>query len=137
MVQKRRRSGKRRHAVWVDGRRFGNWSVGEKSPIALKMAGRGFERYGLITSVENFRLPADRGNRFHSHRRSYCQVRVLRLGLLQDGDVRVGVFPEQGDAMIVPCLRPYPLKVGLEIFEEPKIIVRSLLEKRQVATIRR
>jgi hypothetical protein len=40
------------------------------------LADRGFERYGLIATTE------------------LLQLRVLRLGLLQDRDIRVGILPE-------------------------------------------
>src|SRR5437764_12787751 len=40
------------------------------------------------------------------------QLRVLRLGLLQDGDVGIGVFPE-GEEVFVGSKRPHAGSIGI------------------------
>jgi len=46
------------------------------------------------------------GAGLYAHRGSFhsLQLRVLRLGLLQDGDVGVGVFPEMPRALLAVAL---------------------------------
>ena len=51
------------------------------------------------------------------------QLRILRLGFFQDGDVGVGVFPESGDLLITgpaeefanPTLRIHPKNPVLKL----------------------
>ena len=46
------------------------------------------------------------------NKRALLQLRVLGFGLLQDGDVGVGVFPE-GEEVLVGCERPDAGGVGI------------------------
>ena len=51
-----------------------------------------------ITAVpRNIRSVLDRGQ---SGRKNLLQLRIFRLGLLQDGDVRIGVFPEREEIFV-------------------------------------
>jgi hypothetical protein len=47
------------------------------------------------------------------HESELLQLRVLRLGLLQDGDVGVGIFPE-GKKVLVGSERPYSCRIVCE-----------------------
>ena len=45
-------------------------------------------------------------------RRQLLQLLVLGFGLLEDGNVGVGVFPE-GEEILVSCKRPYAGGIGI------------------------
>src|ERR1017187_266235 len=68
----------------------GSW---RKIPITL--IDRGSECKRLVTSIIGKQLKGDEGLS-----PTLLQLRVLRLGFFQDGDVGVGVFPERQEILI-------------------------------------
>jgi hypothetical protein len=64
------------------------------------------------------------------------QLRVLGLGLLRDGDVGVGIFPEREESLVGSVRAVGVIWERLEILEEPNVFIGSLLEISQVPTIR-
>jgi hypothetical protein len=56
---------------------------------------RGFERYGLVTTV----VGKHQGITKDFSR--LLQLRVLRFGLFQNGDVRIGIVPQREEVVVL------------------------------------
>jgi len=70
------------------------WTCGETTT-----SGSGSECHRLLTTVEN----SPPVHRVLAGRRLLLQLRIFDFGLLQDGNIGVGVFPE-GEEILIGCL---------------------------------
>jgi hypothetical protein len=99
------------------------------------------DNFGIFEEREARRLSfATRGiprATFFEAASELTELRVLRFRLDEDRNVRVGVFPKREEILIGDMFFAGACLVGLEIFQEPEVILQVCLGVRQVPTIRR